>query len=538
MSRAYDADVIIVGAGVAGAIVADGLARAGVKVLMLDSGPTQARGQAVTDYRANPVRVPEAAYPDVPYAPRAGTITPGDYYVQEGWGFRSNYERRVGGSTWHWLGTALRLMPVDFRMKSTFGVGADWPISYNDLEPWYGKAESELGVSGQDGPELGAPRSTPYPMPPIPFSYNDELFITGGERIGIKVNHTPQARNSVARDNRPACCGNSSCVPICPIGAKYDGTVHVAKAQKAGAQIIASAVVVDVQMADDGGTVTYRPSGGDPVTVHGRTIVLAANAIETPKLMLMSKSDRQPNGLGNENDQVGRYLMDHATSLTWGLAPKPSYPYRGPLSTSGIDAVRVGDFQRTRAAFRPEIHNDAWSWPKGDQTAQAAAWAKTEAIGAEGFAKFSQQLLRQVLIGSGIEMLPVATNRVTLSDRTDQIGVPRPAITFVLDDYTRRGWKSSINLHTRILRAMGVTDQESIPVDQWQGAGHNIGTTRMGTDPRTSVVNANLRLHGHRNCFVVGTGPMVTEGTANPTLTLAALSLRAVEPIRKSLTGA
>ncbi len=207
--------------------------------------------------------------------------------------------------------------------------------------------------------EAGAPRSTPYPMPPIPFSYNDELFIKGGERIGITVNHTPQARNSVTRDNRPACCGNSSCVPICPIGTKYDGTIHVAKAQTADAQIIASAVVVDVQMADDGDTVTYRPSGGDPVTVHGRTIVLAANAIETPKLMLMSKSDRQPSGLGNEYDQVGLYLMDHPTSLTWGLAPQPSYPYRGPLSTSGIDAVRAGDFQRTRAAFRPEVHNDA-----------------------------------------------------------------------------------------------------------------------------------------------------------------------------------
>ena len=536
MSTPNDADVIIVGAGISGAMVAEGLAKKGVKVLVLESGPMQDRQQAVDDYRAASVRVPEAAYPDVPYAPRAGTINPADYYVQQGWGFRSNYERRVGGATWHWLGTALRLLPSDFRMKTQFGMGVDWPISYSDLEPWYGKAEYAIGVSGEDSPQLGSPRSTPYPMPAIPLSYMDKVFKEGAAKIGLVVNSTPQARNSVPRDGRPPCCGNSSCVPICPIGAKYDGTVHVKKAQAAGAKFIPSAVVVDIQVQPGTATVTYRPSGGDPITVTSHTVVIAASAIEAAKLMLMSTSDQQPNGLGNGNDLVGRFLMDHPVQLAWGLLPQRTYPFRGPGSTSGIDQVRDGAFRSKYAPFRPEVHNDGMTWMMGDPTAQAAAWAEKGELEAAGFAKFTDRMLRQALIASCVEQDPLASNRVTLSSETDAIGVPRPAITYEMGEYTTEGSKAARRLHVRVLKALGATEIAQNPLEQFQGAGHNIGTTRMGNDPKTSVVDKDLRVHGTRNCFVVGTSPMPTSGTANPTLTVAALALRAVEPIRKSLT--
>ena len=536
MSAQNDADVIIVGAGVSGAMVAEGLAKKGVKVLVLESGPLQDRQQAVDDFRASPVRVPEAAYPDVSYAPRAGTVNPADYYVQKGWGFRSNYERRVGGATWHWLGTALRFVPNDFRMKTEFGHGADWPISYNELEPWYGKAEDAIGVSGEDTPLLGSPRSTPYPMPPIPLSYMDKVFKKGAATIGLTVNSTPQARNSVQRDGRPACCGNSSCVPICPIGAKYDGTVHVKKAQAAGATFIPSAVVVNVQVQPGTATVTYRPSGGDPITITSHTVVIAASAIEAAKLMLMSKSDQQPEGLGNASDMVGRFLMDHPVQLAWGVLPQRTYPYRGPGSTSGIDEVRDGAFRSQYSAFRPEVHNDGWTYMMGDPTQQVATWAQKNDIGTAGFADFTDQILRQALIASCVEQEPLATNRVTLATETDAIGVPRPAITYEMGEYTTNGSKAARTLHLRVLQTLGATGVQQNPIDNFQGAGHNIGTTRMGNDPKTSVVDKNLRVHGTRNCFVVGTSPMVTSGTANPTLTVAALALRAVEPIRKSLT--
>jgi len=532
---ANDADVIIVGAGVAGAIVGAHLAEQGVKVLMLEAGPPVDRAKGVDDYRMNPIRVPESAYPDVSYAPRPTVIAPNGYYVQKGVDdFKSTYERRVGGSTWHWLGTALRLMPNDFRLRSTYGVGVDWPISYNDLEPWYGKAEKEIGVAGKDAPGLNAPRSTPYPMPPIPQSYMDEQVAKAAAKLGLSVDSTPQARNSVQYQDRPPCCGNSSCIPICPVGAKYDATVHTSRAVQAGATLISSAVVTDVQVQPGRATVTYRPSGGDPVTVTSTTVVLSANAIENAKLMLMSASDAQPGGLGNANDLVGRFLMDHPIQLSWALTPAPTYPYRGPRSTSGIESVRDGSFRSTRGAFRVEIQNPGWSFPMGDPTAQANEWSAKEAIGASGFDTFQNRLLRQVCFTGATEQLPDPANRVQLSNETDAIGVPRPQLTYAPGAYSDAGRKEARLLFTRIFRAMGATEQQHR--DAFEGAGHLMGTTRMGNDPKTSVVDKDLRLHGHRNCFVLGSGVFPSVGTANPTLTIAALSLRAVAPIRKSLT--
>src|SRR6185436_11318311 len=179
--------------------------------------------------------------------PHASHPNSGDldhYFVQDGpIKFGGTYLRQVGGTTWHWLGTALRFIPDDFRLRSRFGVGLDWPVSYDDLEPWYCEAERELGVAGDPKADLGVRRSQPYPLPPIPMSYADTK--TGAALAGTPyvVQPTPQARNSEPYGNRPACCGSASCIPICPVQAKYDATSHVAQAERAGAQLIADAVV-------------------------------------------------------------------------------------------------------------------------------------------------------------------------------------------------------------------------------------------------------------------------------------------------------
>ena len=155
----------------------------------------------------------------------------------------------MGGTTWHWLGTTLRFVPDDFRLRSRFGVGVDWPLSYDDLEPWYCEAERELGVAGDPNADLDAPRSQPYPLPPIPLSYARSA--TSPRRspgTPYTVQPTPQARNSQRYDNRPACCGSSSCIPICPVQAKYDATTHVAQAERAGAELVAEAVVSHVEV--------------------------------------------------------------------------------------------------------------------------------------------------------------------------------------------------------------------------------------------------------------------------------------------------
>ncbi len=529
-----DHDIIVVGSGVAGTIAAAQLAERGLKVLILEAGPSIQRADAVDTFRASPLKTPESAYPNTAYAPHPVVIDLDQYYVQKGpEKFASTYERIAGGSTWHWLGTALRLIPSDFELKSQFGVGVDWPISYADLEPWYGKAESELGVSGIDTPGLGAPRSAPYPMPPIPQSYSDKKWDLVAQKLGLEVSPTPQARNSVARQGRPACCGNNSCIPICPIGAKYDATVHLDRATKAGAQLIVKAVVRKCVVTPELVTVTYLDPAGQATTVTGRTLVLAANAIETPKLMLLSKTDAHPNGLGNESDAVGRYLMDHSVKLSWALSPEPVYQYRGPLSTSGIEQLRDGAFRKTRGAFRVELGNDGWDWPVAPPEGQAAMVADKGVLGKAGLQQLKDGLMRQLRVGSLVEPDPNPENRVQLAAERDAIGIPRPQLSYSTGAYADRGLVAAQELHEQLFQTMGATEIQH--KKEPQGAGHLMGTCRMGVDPTTSVVDADLRLHGYRNCFVLGAAVFPTVGTANPTLTIAALSLRAVESIAASL---
>ena len=245
---AEESDVLIVGAGVAGALMAWSLARAGVRVTVVEAGPEVDRGAAVERFEQSAVRVPEAPYPSVPYAESPATI--GDTYIRQDGPdpFRSTYLRLVGGTTWHWLGTALRLLPQDLELRSRYGVGADWPLTYSDLASWYDAAEAELGVSGHDD-QFGSPRQKPFPMPGLPATLGDRLMDRAAGSLGFKVRVSPQARNSQPFDDRPACCASSSCIPICPVQAKYDATVHVRKAEAAGARILSDSVAVRVDVA-------------------------------------------------------------------------------------------------------------------------------------------------------------------------------------------------------------------------------------------------------------------------------------------------
>jgi glucose dehydrogenase len=238
VAEPLSAHVVIVGAGVAGMLVAYRLAQAGIHIIVLEAGPPVIRSDAVANYRNAVAKTPESPYPDTAYAPRPTVLDLEGYYLQEGPElFKSTYERRVGGTTWHWLGTSLRHLPNDFRMRSLYNVAEDWPLSYDDLEPWYLEAEQELGVAGDSHQDLGSPRSGDYPMKALPLTYLDKQVALAAHKLGLNVHVTPQARNSETFDGRPPCCGNASCVPICPIAAKYDATVHVRKAQALGVQL-------------------------------------------------------------------------------------------------------------------------------------------------------------------------------------------------------------------------------------------------------------------------------------------------------------
>src|SRR5215813_3198472 len=250
-------DVVVVGSGVAGALVGWQLARAGAAVTILEAGPTIDRDAAVEVFRAATAKVPESPYPNTAWAPRPSVLEigiPGSgYFVQDGpEPFGSTYERIVGGTTWHWLGSCPRLLPSDFQMRTLFGVGVDWPITYADLEPWYVQAERAMGVSGDSTQDQGSPRSAGFPMPRVPPSFLDSVVRTAAARIGLQVLSTPQARNTETFNDRHKCVGNSNCIPICPIGAKYDALVHLDLAQQAGAQVIPNAVVRDIVLNPNG----------------------------------------------------------------------------------------------------------------------------------------------------------------------------------------------------------------------------------------------------------------------------------------------
>lgn len=532
-----DFDVVIVGAGIAGGLAADSLTKAGLSVLVLEAGPTS-KGRAVMmkQYYAAAAKTPESPYTDEPMAPRPDVLSLDAYYVQKGqMKFMSTYERRVGGTTWHWLGTSLRLLPTDFKMKTTYDRGQDWAVDYEELEPWYVKAEKELGVAGDSNLDHGAPRSAPYPTNPIAPSYLDKVIgeaVEGAsfEGMPMKVGSTPAARDP------DSCVGSSSCIPLCPIGAKYEAIIHLNRAKAAGATIRDKSVASKILVGEGGriSCVEYTGWDGVKTTVTAKVYILAANAIETPKLMLMSRTDGLPNGVGNGSGLVGRNLMDHPVQLSWALAKKPVYPFRGPLSTSGIETLRDGQFRRERGAFRIEIGNDGWAWPTGAPGSTVAQFVEKKLIGAKLRNAVKEHVQRQVRFCSLIEQLPDPDNRILPSaDKFDALGIPRPEIHFNISDYERRGLEAARKAHQLVCDRIEAT--ETHHHSEVFGAGHIMGTCKMGSSASSSVVDKDLRAHDHDNLFILGSSVFPTVGAANPTLTLAALALRTANKIAAQL---
>jgi choline dehydrogenase-like flavoprotein len=227
--------------------------------------------------------------------------------------------------------------------------------------------------------------------------------------------------------------------------------------------------------------------------------------------------------------------MDHPAQLSWALAPEPVWPFRGPLSTSGIETPRDGPFRESRPASRIEIGNDGWAWPAGAPTATAAELARAGLSGAALNQALRDQASRQLRLTSLLEQLPEPDNRVTLDpDETDIYGVPLPRLAYRLGAYVEVGLAEARAAHAEIFGLLGATTIQHR--DGFEGAGHIIGTTRMGTDPRRSVVDPDLRSHDHRNLFILSSAVFPTSATANPTLTIAALSLRAVAAVKAALT--
>lgn len=615
-------DVVIVGAGVSGAMIAKQLGLAGKKVLMLEAGAgiPPNNNEFMQRFYTTVAKVPESPYtPEVFTPPGSGTLTnPGTlnagrpttmmlsqgawqnpamaYMDQQGpLPFSSTYERIAGGTMRHWLGTSLRNVPNDFRMASAYGLKpdpqgnqnnfADWPLSYADLEPWYEKAEFEIGVSADKATQaylgISFPPTYQYPMKPIPASLVDQAVTeaVSGQRIDglpLVVTETPAGRNSQPFQGRRVCAGNTNCIPICPIQAKYDPSITLNAALNTGqVTLMAQTVASEILVGDDGRVsgikyLRYDDINGPATgqgTCTGKRYVLAAHAVETPRLCLMSKNNGETaNGVANKNGLLGKYLMDHPLYLAWALAPNPVYGYRGPLATSGIESLRDGDFRAQRAAFRIEIGNEGWNFSAGDPWTTTVDFVNGMNLsqlnpslsalwGSDLVNALNRNLSRQFRLGFLVEQSPDAGNCVELSTtQVDHLGLPRPQIRYDLSPYTRAGFAAAKKTADAIFDMMGATqytqepeanDPAAFEVDidgtptrlKYYGAGHIVGTHRMGRDAASSVVNADQRSWDHQNLFLVGSGSFPTVATANPTLTIAAVALRTAQALIDDLAA-
>jgi choline dehydrogenase-like flavoprotein len=550
MANKYD--IVIIGGGVAGAVLAWKISSVlkGVHIVILEAGIDRSteRSQMALAFAASVIKSPISAYDKNPAIKLASPADTHDYYSTDSEVFKSTYLRTGGGTTWHWLGNTPRHLPNDFRLKSKYNQGVDWPISYDNLEKYYGEAETQLGVSGNHAEwngALGAQRSRDFPMPMIWPSYLETVLKSSleGKQIEgktINVRSTPQARNSQAYEDRPACAGNSSCVPICPIGAKYDAMVHIRKALANGVEVIYQAAVQKIETDDAGNisTIHYFNWAGEENTVKGKTVVLAANAIESSIILLFNK-------LANGSTLVGKNLMDHPQGYGVGIFKDPIFTFRGPPTTSGIDAFRDGDFRKDSAAFRISIGNDGWSRfirKDNPQKLDNLEFLINEKFGTKNFLigkalrdAVAQKITRIFRFSYSTEMLPSENNRVQLSDTVpaDPITkLPRPKISFKIDqegNYNNNAFLMAGRVLTGLFTSLQVAPADfEVQNDQSQfsGAGHIMGTLRMGDDPKGSVVDKNLHAHDHPNLFIVSSGVFPTACTANPTLTVAALSLR------------
>lgn len=553
-------DVVVAGAGAAGSLIANKLAQAGLDVLVVEAGDRpyfdvdtgRDRRQPLLDrFFANPFKTENAAYPLLRYAPSPDESALNEYYVERGPdAFQSTYLRMAGGTTYHWLGTALRYVPNTFREKTVYGRAADWPIGYEDLQDWYWEAEKELGVSGDSAVDLGAPRrpEEPYPMPAILPTFNDRAVMAatkGLEFDGLPVRFetTPQARNSIPYQDRPPCAGSANCIPICPIQAKYDASVHLKRALNPALDPLAgpgaraatplfAAVVTRVAVDGEGrvsGLVVKRPDLSETV-VRGRTYVLAMHAIEIPKVLLCSATDALPDGVANGSGVVGRYLMDHDVKITYARLPQPLYLFRGPLSTAGVESLRDGPFRARRGSFRIELQNTGTSWATGSPFTNVVDLVNQGLTGARLRRQLAWDVNTQIELNGLVEPEPDPENTVRPSrTQVDALGVPRPELRYRIGAYSQAGGEAFRRAAAAVYARLGAVDVSEVP--GWQGAGHAMGTHRMGDDPRTSCCDSFGRAHDHPNLFLAGSGLFPTVDAANPTLTIAALALRTARHI-------
>jgi choline dehydrogenase-like flavoprotein len=521
------ADVCIVGAGPAGGLVADRLASEGYDVVVLEAGPRfdDSEREQRMERSIRPAHGPDSVWEMG--GPRDAYASTGERHYP----LNAARVKGVGGSTLHWQGMVMRLHEQDFRLESETGVGADWPVSYDDLRPYYADAEQALGVAGASDNPFAPPRERPHPLPAFPPSHSDSLFADACEELGIATHSVPNARLSEARNDRSACVGYGTCQPVCPSGAKYDATIHVERAEQRGARVVDRAPVQRLEHDDAGERVTaavYATPDGTEHRQEAREFVLAAGGVENPRLLLLSESEQYPDGLANSSGLVGRYFMDHLFAGAGGTLDEPTRQNHVGFNTTESHQFydRTDD---SRGAIKLEFLNYAGPSPvemalTGDDWGDAMLDRIRDGYGTH------------VAMGALVEQPPREENQVRLhSERTDDHGNPVPDVVWSLSDYTRRTIERANEIQRAVLDELGADVEWTVGPDATGPAFHHMGTTRMGDDPETSVVNPQLRTHDLANLTIPSSSVFPTGGAMNPTLTIAALALKAADHVAERL---
>jgi choline dehydrogenase-like flavoprotein len=516
-------DVIVIGSGAGGGVVAKELGEAGLEVIVLEAGR---RYRPYDDYRTH-VTDFEVHANDV-FAPKDKRR---DRYTCGGSPYFYNRVKGVGGSTLAYHAMCPRLHESDFRVRSEDGVATDWPISYADLEPYYTKVEYELGVSGPDGSAANPfepPRSRPFPTPPHEFNLATRVVKRGADKLGLHLVREPLAIPTRDWNGRPACINAGTCRVGCKISSKSSIDVtYIPKAERTGkVHIRTECMARKISVGPDGKarSVVYFDPDGIEKEIFARVIVVAGNAVETPRLLLLSKSREFPDGLANSSGLVGKNFAEHLSVFAYGIFAERLDPWRG-VPTGGM----MQDFYATKPG-----NGFARGWTTAVENEPQWPMATAHGIpgwGAEHKARVKEVFGHRVGLASDGEQLPDERNRVRLDPSVkDNYGIPVPQIINTHGDNDLAMVKAISSRLAEILEAAGARE---VHVEKCTAgaSSHYLGTCRMGKDPQASVVDPWCRSHDVPNLFIGDGSVFVTAGGVNPALTISALATRTAEGI-------
>jgi choline dehydrogenase-like flavoprotein len=503
-------EVIIVGAGAAGSVMAAVLAEAGRRVVVLEAGPARRLDGLVSSQI---------------WARRNKWVTPA--VIEAGAqkiGHNFNAGFGLGGAALHHYGVWPRLHEDDFIEHSRFGQGLDWPLTYDELRPFYDEIQRQVGLAGDAAAEVWRPPGAPYPLPPLEVLEQGRTLARGFTALGLRTAPIPMAVLSRDHQGRPACIYDGWCDAGCPTGALANPLVtYLPRARQAGAELRADCAVLRVLTDRKGGraeAVDYVDGDGVRRRLYGDLIVLAAFAVQTPRLLLNSASAAHPDGLANRNGLVGAYVMTHPATSVSGLFDHQTEPYMG--LTGGQLICQDG---YAKDGYEAGFGSGQWLIglalkPNG---LLGMAMSRADLFGAALDDFMHRAAGHMATMVSVSEDLPQRENRVTISSKKDKFGMPLAHVVHNTHEASLARWRLAVAQGRRIIKAAGAREVWNGPLAPM----HLMGGTIMGRKPATSVTNSYGQTHEVPNLMIAGPGLFPTSGAVNPTFTVHALALRA-----------